>query len=63
MLLKALLEKAPYFLKAEGWLLMEIGKGHSRVLAKKLLKGGVFKKFYFVKDLAGIERILVAQKK
>ena len=61
--IRALLEKAPYFLKKNGWVLVEIGKGHSQALAKRLLKGGVFKKFYFVKDSRSIERILVAQKK
>lgn len=61
--IRTILEKAPYFLKKNGWLLVEIGKGHSQVLAKRLLKGGVFKKFYFVKDSRSIERILVAQKK
>jgi len=59
----ALLEKAPYFLKKEGWLLLEIGKGHSQALAKRLLKGGVFNNFCFVKDPAGIERVLIARKK
>lgn len=59
----ALIEKAPYFLKKSGWLLVEIGKGHSQALAKRLLKGGIYKKFYFVKDSRSIERILVAQKK
>lgn len=62
-LVRALLEKSPYFLKKDGWLLVEIGKGHSQLLAKKLLKGGIFKSFRFVKDLAGIERILIAQKR
>ncbi len=59
----ALLEKSPYFLKKEGWLLLEIGKGHSQILARKLFKGGIFKNFLFVKDPAGIERVLIAQKK
>lgn len=61
--IRALVEKAPYFLKKEGWLLLEIGKGHSQALAKKILKGGVFRKFHFVKDALGVERVLVAQKK
>lgn len=61
--IRALIEKAPYFLKKNGWLLVEIGKGHSQALAKRLLKGGIFKKFYFVKDSSSIERILVAQKR
>lgn len=61
-LVRALLEKAPYFLKKGGWLLIEIGKGHSQVLAKRILKGGVFGKFRFVKDALGVERVLVVQK-
>ena len=60
---RAILEKAPYFLKVQGWLLIEIGEGHSQALAKEILKSGVFRKFHFVKDTRGVERVLVVQKK
>ncbi len=59
---EAILNDAPFFLKQGGWLLMEIGKGQSKPLHDKILKEGVFRNFRFVKDYAGIDRILAAQK-
>ena len=57
-----ILNEAPYFLKNGGWLLMEIAKGQSKLLAKKLAKNTHYKNIRFKKDLTGIERILIAQK-
>ena len=57
-----LLDRAPFFLKDGGHLLLEIGKGQSGALAKKLAKERVYKNFRFIKDFAGIDRILAVQK-
>ena len=57
----AILDKTPSFLKRGGWLIIELGKGQSKPLAKKLLKERRFAQFKFIKDYAGIDRILVAQ--
>ncbi len=56
-----LLAQSPLYLKKGGWLLVEIGKGQARPLAKKILKEKVFVHLRFIKDYAGIDRILVAQ--
>jgi release factor glutamine methyltransferase len=57
-----ILEQAPFFLKKNGWLLMEIGAGQSKVLKKKISKDTHFKDLYFVKDLNGIDRVLAVRK-
>ena len=62
LIIEAILDQAPYFLKSNGWLLMEIGDGQAETLAKKILKENRFLNLRFVKDLNGIERVLVAQK-
>ena len=62
LILEAILDQAPYFLKDNGWLLMEIGDGQAKTLAKKILKENRFLNLRFVKDLNGVDRILVAQK-
>jgi release factor glutamine methyltransferase len=59
--LEAILEEAPRFLKKGGWLLMEIGRGQSKPLSKILKQGEVFGNFRFVKDLNGIDRVLIAR--
>lgn len=59
----SLLEEAPVFLKENGWLLLEIGAGQSEILRKKVLGDKNFKNLSFAKDLTGIERVLIVQKK
>ena len=59
--IERLLEQAPVFLKPGGWLLVEIGKGQSAILRKSLKKNSLFKNLKFIKDLNGIDRVLVAQ--
>ncbi|MGH7198605.1 MAG: peptide chain release factor N(5)-glutamine methyltransferase [Candidatus Omnitrophota bacterium] len=59
--LAAILDEAPYYLKKKGWLLLEIGKGQADVLAGKISREGVYTNLKFVKDYAGIERVLIAQ--
>ena len=58
----AILEKAPYYLKVGGRLLMEIGDGQAPALKKKILKDKRFSNLYFAKDLNGIDRVLAVQK-
>ena len=59
--IEALLETAPFFIKKNGWLLVEIGLGQAVMLSKKLKRNAAFKNFWFEKDLNGIDRVLVAQ--
>lgn len=60
--IRRILAEAPYFLKAGGWLLMEIGKGQSRTLRKEIQAMPDYKNLRFIKDLAGIERVIAVQK-
>ena len=61
LIIEAILDQASYFLKSNGWLLMEIGDGQAETLAKKILKGRRFLNFRFVNDLNGVKRVLVVQ--
>ena len=56
------MDRAPFFIKAGGWLLVEIGDGQAEILAKKLKKSSAYGHFRFIKDLCGIERVLIARK-
>ena len=56
---RTLLEKAPYFLKKDGWLLVEIGDGQSKRLARWIAKRNDFRNLRFVKDMPGRDRVLV----
>lgn len=57
----AILKKAPRFLKPGGFVLLEIGKGQSKALAKKWAASAAYASLRFEKDLNGIDRILIAQ--
>ena len=60
-LVYAILNEAPKYLKRDGWLLMEIGKGQSKKILKKWAGRKEYTQLEFKKDLNGIERILVAR--
>ena len=60
--IERILDGAPKFLVPGGWLLMEIGEGQSGRLTKRLAKNSFFKGLRFIKDHAGIERILAVQR-
>ena len=62
LLIHAILERAPYFMKPGAWLLMEIGKGQSKSLAKRITRDERFTNLKFTKDLNGIDRVLAVQK-
>jgi release factor glutamine methyltransferase len=58
-----ILDGAPRFLKNKAHLIMEMGIGQSGALADRMQKTGAFDVPDVLKDLAGIERVVVAQKK
>ncbi len=60
--IERILDEAPDFLKKDGWLLMEIGKDQAKILEKIILRDSNYKNLRFVKDFAGIKRIVVLQK-
>ncbi len=58
-----IMSAAPRFLKKSGTLIMEMGLGQSAKLAQMVEKHGSYRSVDVLKDLAGIERVLVARKK
>ncbi len=60
-LIDAILDEAPKYLKRDGWLLLEIGKGQSKKILKKWAGRKEYASLVFAKDLNGIERILIAR--
>jgi release factor glutamine methyltransferase len=58
----AIIQQAPAFLKQGGTLIMEMGMGQTAALSAIVKDTGVYKTLEIVKDLAGIERVLVARK-
>lgn len=53
---------APEYLKPNGALILEMGLGQAEALAKMVEATGAYGKPGILKDLAGIERVIVAQK-
>jgi len=60
--LTRILDEAPYFMKKNGWLVMEIGDGQARPLQAKIAQDKIFYNSRLVQDLNGIDRVLMAQK-
>jgi len=58
-----IIEAAPAFLKKHGSLIMEMGEGQAEALLAMVNKDGRYAAPEILKDLAGIDRVIVAQKK
>jgi len=58
----AIIQQAPAFLKQGGALIMEMGVGQTAAFSTLVKKTGAYKALEIIKDLAGIERVLVARK-
>jgi len=58
-----IIEAAPAFLKKHGSLIMEMGEGQAEGLIEIMNENGRYAAPELLKDLAGIERVIVAQKK
>jgi release factor glutamine methyltransferase len=58
----AIIQQAPAFLKKSGTLIMEMGMGQTAALSALVKKTGQYRTLEIIKDLAGIERVLVARK-
>ena len=54
---------APDFLRSTGTLVMEMGIGQADTLRSMAAKTGVYRTIRVLKDLAGIDRVIVAKKK
>lgn len=60
---RRIIEAAPDFLKGGGLLVMEMGMGQAEVLTQMLGRTGAFDGPKVLKDLAEIERVIVAKKR
>lgn len=59
----AIIQQAPLFLKQGGSLIMEMGMGQTAALSAIVHNTGNYRTLELVRDLAGIERIIVARKR
>jgi release factor glutamine methyltransferase len=55
--------RAPVFLKQHGGLIMELGIGQAGTLARMIRETGAYEATEILKDLAGIERVIMTRKK
>jgi release factor glutamine methyltransferase len=58
-----IIHDAPRFLKSKGTLIMEMGIGQAEALVSMVRENGNYSDPIVLKDLAGIERVIVAQKR
>jgi release factor glutamine methyltransferase len=57
-----IIQLAPEYLKKSGALIMEMGLGQAEALTRIVEATGAYSKLEILKDLAGIERVIVARK-
>lgn len=60
---RQILSQAGSYLVKNGWLILEVGKGQAKKVAKIIESTGEFNPASIVKDFSGIERVVKAQKK
>ena len=60
---RRIIEKAPRFLRGNGFLIMEMGLGQAEKLGQMVRDGGGYDSPRVLKDLAGIERVIMSRKK
>jgi len=58
---RRIIEGAPEFLAPDGSLIMEMGIGQAEALSEMVRQSGAFGPPEIVKDLAGIDRLIVAK--
>ncbi len=58
---RKILSKAAGYLKEDGWIFFELGFGQSEAVAEIAAHAG-FKNIELIKDFAGIDRVLKAQR-
>jgi release factor glutamine methyltransferase len=61
-LMGQILQGARAFLRPQGWLLVEMGAGQAAQVSSLARGVGIFEQVALVKDLAGIERVLVCRR-
>jgi release factor glutamine methyltransferase len=59
---RRLISQVPSSLREGGWLLLEVGQGQAETVTKQIQESGTFLEPQILTDLAGIERVVKAQK-
>ena len=59
---RRIIEQAPAYLSDPGWLLLEMGQGQGPSVSKLIRQRGAFRAPELVRDFAGIERVVKAEK-
>ncbi len=60
---RRLISQALSYLRKGGWLLLEVGQGQAKRVARQIRGSGTFLEPHILPDLAGIERVVKAQRK
>ncbi|MDA8423658.1 MAG: peptide chain release factor N(5)-glutamine methyltransferase [Nitrospiraceae bacterium] len=60
---RRIIDEAPVFLRSKGALIMEMGIGQAGALVQMIQESGSLEGSEVLKDLAGIERVIIARKK
>lgn len=58
---REIIEKAPAFLRAKGWVFFEIGYNQGDLVKELFEKDGIFENVQIMKDLSGLDRVVSAQ--
>jgi release factor glutamine methyltransferase len=59
---RRLIPQVPSYLRKGGWFLLEVGQGQAERVAKQIQGSGTFSESHILPDLAGIGRVVKAQK-
>ncbi|OGP89737.1 MAG: protein-(glutamine-N5) methyltransferase, release factor-specific [Deltaproteobacteria bacterium RBG_16_48_10] len=59
---RAIISQSPKYLRRGGWLLLEVGQGQAQEVSEMVEKIGKFNSVERIRDLSGIERVVMAKK-
>ncbi len=61
--IRTIIEKAPYFLKPGGWLMLEMDPGQVNAVILKMSSNGYYSNSLVIKDHSHRDRVIISQKK
>jgi len=59
---RRIIYQTPFYLKRDGWLLLEVGQGQGEVISEWMRYNNFFKEFQIIKDYSGIDRVVKIRK-